>query len=202
LKNFLSKFRFLIWSWEFDILKIFPYLFLFISFLPILPYEKKEGKLTSVLGKEASVENFYDLGIKSLGSLDVIDTGKKIYIPKKGEAFYELYKLYEQPMPSTIGQKKFLQNNGYEKQLIDCIVLRDFFLYIFFSDSEFRYLLDNYPTSPVPVIWLVRLIIKEVVSQNIYSYARFKNINTLIDKCSEYGDRFMPPGYFQDKFDY
>ena len=202
MKNFLSKFRFLIWSWEIDILKIFPYLFLFISFLPILPYEKKEGKLTSVLGKEASVENFYDLGIKSLGSLDVIDTGKNFYIPKKGEAFYELYKFSEQPIPSTSGQRKFLQNNGYEKQLIDCIVMRDFFLYIYFSDSEIKYLLDNYPTSPVPAVWLVRLIIKEVMSQNIYPYARFKNTNTLIDKCSKYGDRFMPPGYLQDKYDY
>ena len=102
----------------------------------------------------------------------------------------------------TIGQKKFLQNNGYEKQLIDCIVLRDFSLYIFFSDSEFRYLLDNYPTSPVPVIWLVRLIIKEVMSQNIDPYVRFKSLNNHIDKCSKYGDRFMPPGYLQDKFDY
>ena len=69
MKNFFSKFKFLIWSWEFDILKIFPYLFLFISFLPILPYEKKEGKLISVLGKEASVENFYELGIKNLDSI-------------------------------------------------------------------------------------------------------------------------------------
>ena len=201
MKKFFSKFRFLIWSWEFDILKIFPYLFLFICFLPILPYEKKEGKLSSVLGKEASVENFYDLGIKSLDSIIGINTGKKSYIPKKGEAFYELNKLFEQPIPS-LGQRKFLQSKGYEKQLIDCIVMRDFFLYIYFTDSETRYLLDNYPTSPVPIIWLVRLIIKEVLSQNIYPYARFKNINIMIDNCSNYGDRFMPPGYLQDKYDY
>ena len=176
---------------------------MFISFLPILPYEKKEGKLSSVLGKKASVENFYELGFKSLDSLfGLYITGKEGYIPKEGEAFYELYKLGEQPIPSTSGQRKFLQNNGYEKQLIDCIVMRDFFLYIYFSDSEIRYLLDNYPTSPVPVVWLVRLIIKEVMSQNIYPYARFKNTNTLIDKCSKYGDRFMPPGYLQDKYDY
>ena len=96
MKKFFSKFRFLIWSWEFDILKIFPYLFLFICFLPILPYEKKEGKLSSVLGKEASVENFYELGIKSLDSLFALYvTGKESYIPKEGEAFYELYKLGE-----------------------------------------------------------------------------------------------------------
>ena len=76
-------------------LKIFPYLFLFISFLPILPYEKKEGKLSSVLGKGASVENFYELGIKTLGSLMGFNIGKESYIPMGGEAFYELYKFYE-----------------------------------------------------------------------------------------------------------
>ena len=162
MKKFFSKFRFLIWSWEFDILKIFPYLFLFISFLPILPYKNKEGKLSSVLGKEASVENFYDLGIKSLDSIIGINKEKQSYIPKKGGAFYELNKLYEQPIPSPLGQRKFLQRKGYEKQLIDCIVMRDFFSYIYFNDSETRYLLDNYPTSPVPIIWLARLIIKEV----------------------------------------
>ncbi len=202
MKKFFSKFRFLIWSWEFDILKIFPYLFLFICFLPILPYEKKEGKLSSVLGKEASVENFYELGIKSLDSLFALNvTGKESYIPKEGEAFYELYKLGEQ-QSLPVSQRKFLQSKGYEKQLIDCFVLRDMFFYSYFFDSETRYLLDNYPTSPVPTIWLVRLIIKEVISQNIYPYARFKNMNIMIDNCSNYGDRFMPPGYLQDKYEY
>ena len=201
MKNFLSKFTFLKWSWEFDILKIFPYLFLFISFLPILPYEKKEGKLSTVLGKEASVENFYELGIKTLDSLMGFNIGKESYIPMGGEAFYELYKFYEQPIPSVVGQRKFLQSKGYKKQLIDCIVMRDFSLYVFFSDSEVRYLLNNYPPSPVPTIWLVRLIIKEVMSQNIDPYVRFKSLNNHIDKCSKYGDRFMPPGYLQDKYD-
>ena len=201
MKNFFSKFTFLIWSWEFDILKIFPYLFLFISFLPILLYEKKEGKISSVLGKEASVENFYELGIKNLDSIiGSYITGKKSYIPKEGEAFYELYKLGEQPFP-YVGQRKFFQSKGYEKQLINCLLLRDMFLFSYFFDSETRYLLDNYPTSPVPTIWLVRLIIKEVISQNIYPYARFKDINSMIEKCSKYGDRFMQPGYLQDKFE-
>ena len=200
MKNFFSKFKFLIWSWEFDILKIFPYLFLFIGFLPILPYEKKEGKLISVLGKEASVENFYELGIKNLDSISGSSiTGKKSYIPKEGQAFYELYKLSEKPLP--VGKRKFLQSKGYEKQLIDCLELRDMFLFSYFFDSETRYLLDNYPTSPVPTIWLVRLIIKEVISQNIYPYARFKYLNIMIDKCSKYGDRFMQPGFLQDKFE-
>ena len=200
MKNFFSKFKFLIWSWEFDILKIFPYLFLFISFLPILPYEKKEGKLISVLGKEASVENFYELGIKNLDSLIGFNTGKESYIPKEGEAFYELYKFVQKhPIPG--GQRQFLQSKGYEKQLINCLILRDMFLYNYFFDSETKYFLDNYPTSPVPTIWLVRLIIKEVISQNIYPFVRFKGLNIMLDQCSKYGDKFMQPGYLQDKFE-
>ena len=200
MNKLFLKFKFKWWSWEFDILKIFQYLFLFISFLPILPYEKKEGKLISVLGKEALVENFYELGIKSLDSPIGFNTGKESYIPKEGEAFYKLYK-FIQKHPIPVGQRQFLQSKGYEKQLINCLVLRDMFLYIYFLDSETRYLLDNYPTSPVPTIWLVRLIIKEVISQNIYSSVRFKDLNIMLDKCSKYGDKFMQPGYLQDKYD-
>ena len=52
--------------------------------------------------------------------------GKESYIPMGGEAFYELYKFYEQPIPSVVGQRIFLQSKGYKKQLIDCIMMRDF----------------------------------------------------------------------------
>ena len=66
MKKFLKKFKFKWFSWEIDSVKLFPFLILFLAFLPILPHEKKGGKLFSVLGLEANVNNFYDLGIKSL----------------------------------------------------------------------------------------------------------------------------------------
>ena len=66
MKKFFKKFKFRWFSWEIDSVKLFPFLILFLAFLPILPYEKKDGKLVSVLGLQANVNNFYDLGIKSI----------------------------------------------------------------------------------------------------------------------------------------
>ena len=56
-----SKFKFKWWSWEIDTLKLLPFACLVLAFLPILPYEKKDGKIISFLGTEASNSNFYDL---------------------------------------------------------------------------------------------------------------------------------------------
>ena len=61
MRKLLSKFKFRWWSWEIDTLKLLPFAFLLLAFLPILPYEKKDGKLTAVLGFEAVEDNFYTL---------------------------------------------------------------------------------------------------------------------------------------------
>ena len=66
MKIFLKKFQFKWWSWEIDAIKILNYLIIILAFLPILPYEKKDGKLISVMGFEARENNFYILGDFSL----------------------------------------------------------------------------------------------------------------------------------------
>ena len=63
MKKLFSKFKFKWWSWEIDTLKLLPLFVLVLAFLPILTYEKKDGKLTSVLGFEASNNNFYNLSL-------------------------------------------------------------------------------------------------------------------------------------------
>ena len=59
MKKILSKFKLKWWSWEIDTVKLFPFIILVLAFLPILPNEKKDGQLISVMGFEANENNFY-----------------------------------------------------------------------------------------------------------------------------------------------
>ena len=63
----LNKFIFKWWSWDVDVSRSVLLLFVIFSLLPVLPYEKEDGEL-KVLGIPASVDNFYDLGIKAFSS--------------------------------------------------------------------------------------------------------------------------------------
>ena len=71
--SFFSKFNFKWWSWEIDAIKILNYFIIILAFLPILPYEKKDGKLISVIGFEARENNFYI----RLSDFSLIDTNSE-----------------------------------------------------------------------------------------------------------------------------
>ena len=73
MKNILSKFKFKWWSWEIDTVKLFPFIVLVLAFLPILPYEKKDGQLISVMGFEAKENNFY-LNLNDFALLEGTDS--------------------------------------------------------------------------------------------------------------------------------
>ena len=72
MKKIFSKFKFKWWSWEIDAVKLFPFIVLVLAFLPILPYEKKDGQLISVMGFEAKENNFY-LNLKDFALLGGTD---------------------------------------------------------------------------------------------------------------------------------
>ena len=88
MRKLFSKFKFKWWSWEVDTLKLLPFAFLVLAFLPILPYEKKDGKFISFLGTEVSNNNFYDLSLTKTFSLlgqhndNDGDYAKKYYLNK------------------------------------------------------------------------------------------------------------------------
>tara|TARA_Y100001933_G_C18839519_1_gene496923 strand:- start:262 stop:864 length:603 start_codon:yes stop_codon:yes gene_type:complete len=189
MKKFFKKFKFKWFSWEIDSVKLFPFLILFLAFLPILPHEKKGGKLFSVLGLEANVNNFYDLGIKSL------EEGGT----KEGDALYSLEKLSNLDFP-FIKHREYLLEKGYEKDLMNCILLRDLFVYNLHYQSEQSYILNSYVPSPVPVVWFSRLLIKQFVDNIILSTFRMEELNSYLNKCSKYGEMFTPKGYLDGDF--
>jgi len=199
IQSFFSKFKFKWWSWELDVVKLVPAILIMLAFLPVLPYEKKEGKLHSVIGFEASVDNFYEIGsMKFLGSVNGKGTKKSL----KGEAFHELAKHSEKPIPNPIKHKDYLINEGVTADLAQCISLRDFILYNYFWDNEMRILINQYPPSPVPVIWLARITIKYIVDLLATTSNRFENFNKLIEKCSKFENISPPSGYLEDDFSY
>ena len=191
MKKFFKKFKFRWFSWEIDSVKLFPFLILFLAFLPILPYEKKDGKLVSVLGLQANVNNFYDLGIKS------IEEGGT----KEGDALFLLEKLSDLDFPLN-KHREYLLEKEYEKDLMNCILFRDLFVYNFHYQSEQSYILNSYVPSPVPVVWFSRLLIKQFLDDLTLPPFRMEYLTTHLNKCSKYGKMFTPKGYLEGNFNH
>ena len=189
MKKFLNKFQFKWCSWEIDTVKLFPFFLLVLAFLPILPYEKKDGKLVSVLGLQANVNNFYDLGIKSLEGGET----------KEGDALYSLEKLSDLDFPLN-KHREYLLEKEYEKDLMNCILFRDLFVYNFHYQSEQSYILNSYVPSPVPVVWFSRLLIKQFLDDLTLPPFRMEYLTTHLNKCSKYGKMFTPKGYLEGNF--
>ena len=191
MKKFFKKFKFRWFSWEIDSVKLFPFLILFLAFLPILPYEKKDGKLVSVLGLQANVNNFYDLGIKS------IEEGGT----KEGDALFLLEKLSDLDFPLN-RHNEYLIEKGYEKDLKNCILFRDLFVYNYHYQSEQIYILNSYVPSPVPVVWFSRLLIKQYLDELTLPPFRMRELSVHLNKCSKYGKMFTPKGYLEGNFNH
>lgn len=191
MKKFFKKFKFRWFSWEIDSVKLFPFLILFLAFLPILPYEKKDGKLVSVLGLQANVNNFYDLGIKS------IEEGGT----KEGDALFLLEKLSDLDFPLN-RHNEYLIDKGYEKDLKNCILFRDLFVYNYHYQSEQIYILNSYVPSPVPVVWFSRLLIKQYLDELTLPPFRMRELSVHLNKCSKYGKMFTPKGYLEGNFNH
>ena len=129
MRKLLSKFKFKWWSWEIDTLKLLPFAFLVLAFLPILPYETKDGKLISVMGYEAGEKNFYRLNLDK-----------------------EIMDLTETDIPDFSKQKKYLLNRGYSEEKAKCVNIRDLYLYDYFYNNQMQIYLNKWATSPVPII--------------------------------------------------
>ena len=192
MATFFSKFKFKYWSWELDAIKIVPSLLIVLSFLPVLPYEKKDGDLY-VLGRKGSVENFYELGFNKL------DTRAEL---KEGEIFYEFNKLYKIPFPEPMKHREYLIEKGVSKALARCISFRDFLLSNYFFDAHEYNLGFNYKPSPVPAIWLARILFIEYLSSSHYLDDYPESLNKFSKICNLYENMGPPRGYLEGNFSY
>tara|TARA_B100001778_G_C18180439_1_gene446670 strand:+ start:32 stop:586 length:555 start_codon:yes stop_codon:yes gene_type:complete len=175
-----SKFKFKWWSWEIDTAELLLLVFLALGFLPILPYEKKDGKLISVLGIEASNNNFYNLNP---------------YEDKKISQIVDFNIDYA-------AHKNYLLDRGYSKKKAECILKRDFLTFEAHYSIELNKALDKYAVSPVPFIWLTKTIINDAYKRAGVIDISFESFDKFTEKCKEFGDLVPPPGYLNNKFNY
>ena len=194
IQSFFSKFKFKWWSWELDAVKIVPAILILLTFLPVLPHEKKNGKLNSVIGVNASVNNFYFIGFENFSENHEI---------KPENPLYDFSKLLKtSPYPDLTKHKKYLLNQGTSEELATCIILRDSFFHNFFLENELRFLLNAYAPSPVPIIWITRLMIKSYIESHTYAYLRYENYFKLVKRCSTFKNIAPPKGYLENDFSY
>ena len=105
----------------------------------------------------ASVDNFYDLGIKAFNS------EKKLAF-KEGSIGYQLTNLAEFPIPNFIAYKKHLISKGASEDLATCIIRRDMLFVFGIQYMEGTKILYEYPPSPVPAVWMYRSIHSNILS--------------------------------------
>ena len=179
MKKLFSKFKFKWWSWELDTLRVLPFIFLVLAFLPILPYEKKDGKLISVMGYEAVENNFYTLHLND-----------------------QILDLVSMDFPNYQSQKQYLLNEGYSKEEASCVYMRDLYLNDYFYNNQLKILFYKWTASPVPIMWLARILFMDLLKRDTISSSSYETFEKLINRCKAFGNLVPPPGYLDNKFNY
>ena len=203
--SFLSKFKFKWWSWEIDAIKILNYFIIFLAFLPILPYEKKDGQLISVMGFEARENNFYI----RLSDFSIIDTNSEKRLEDEPQ---KTNKLQENNLSILAEIGEYLENNGivnnekynkyldsknYSEELKTCLILRNMIMSEIVIDSKIRKILHDYVPSPVPAIWVLRIFIHYILDYLSTPYITSKMLERGAKKCSGF-DYLWPSEKYLD----
>ena len=143
MKKILSKFKLKWWSWEIDTVKLLPFIILILAFLPILPYEKKDGQLISVMGFEAKENNFY-LRFSDFRMLDTSEnksnTSNNDQIKNKPDSgnVMALITSYLDKNGDIEKYKKYLETTNYSENLKQCLILRNMLMSNLVIDSEYK----------------------------------------------------------------
>ena len=191
--SFFSKFKFKWWSWEIDAVKILNYFIIILAFLPILPYEKKDGKLISVMGFEARENNFYILDDFSL--MDTNSEERLKYEVQKTNKVQEnnlsiLAEIGEYLEKNGIVNnekyKNYLDSKNYSEELKSCLILRNMLMSELVVDSKIRRVRHDYVPSPVPAIWVLRIFIDYILDYLSTPYFTLEMLERGAKKCSEF----------------
>jgi len=191
MKKFLKKFQFKWWSWEIDTVKLLPFIILVLAFLPILPYEKKDGQLISVMGFEAKENNFY-LRLSDFRMLDTSEkesnTSNTDQIKNKPDSgnVMALISSYLDKNGDIDEYKKYLETTNYSENLKQCLILRNMLMSNLVIDSEIQNLFYLYIPSPVPAIWFSRFIIVQILELITEPYYTTEMLKKGSKKCGEF----------------
>ena len=214
MKKLFSKFQFKSWREKLDIVKILPYFVIVLSFLPILPHKKEDGKLVSVLGFEAIENNYYlrpqDFELVSTLGEEKEDSLESEAIQSKNNKNDDNYKgaltkiasyLENNGIAKIQGYKNYLDTTNYSEELKQCLILRNTLMSSLVLDQEVKRLFNLYIPTPVPAMWLFRLIIIQIVENIIGQYATYEVLEKGLKKCGEFENLWPSEKYLDLTFE-
>ena len=173
--------------------------------MPILPYEKKDGKLISVMGFEARENNFYI----RLSDYSLIDTNSEKRLKyeaqktNKGQennlsVLAEIGEYLEKNgIVNNEKYKNYLDSKNYSEELKSCLILRNMLMSELVVDSKIRRVLNDYVPSPVPAIWVLRIFIDYILDYLSTPYFTLEMLERGAKKCSEF-DHLWPSEKYLD----
>ena len=195
MKKFFKKFKFKWFSWEIDTVKLFPFIILALAFLPILPYEKKDGQLVSVMGFEARENNFY-LNSNDFALLEGTDSNvenknvdpKLIKTPKKNQSYLAEINSYldKNGIMYIDKYKDYLDSTTYSKELKQCLIVRNMLMTELVTSSQTRMMLYKWVPTPVPAIWIARLFILWILELIMQPSFTPEMLEKWSKKCGEF----------------
>ena len=195
MKKFFKKFKFKWFSWEIDTVKLFPFIILALAFLPILPYEKKDGQLVSVMGFEARENNFY-LNSNDFALLEGTDSNvenknvdpKLIKTPKKNQSYLAEINSYldKNGIIYIDKYKDYLDSTTYSKELKQCLIVRNMLMTELVTSSQTRMMLYKWVPTPVPAIWIARLFILWILELIMQPSFTHEMLEKWSKKCGEF----------------
>tara|TARA_A100001035_G_C27670895_1_gene448297 strand:+ start:217 stop:858 length:642 start_codon:yes stop_codon:yes gene_type:complete len=193
--SFFSKFKFKWWSWEIDTVKLFPFIILVLAFLPILPYEKKDGQLISVMGFEAKENNFY-LNLSDFALLEGTDNNvenknvdpKVNNKPDKYQSHLAKINSYldKNGIVNNDKYKNYLESKNYSEELKQCLILRNILMTELVIAGETKRILSQWVPSPVPAVWIARLGIFWILELIMNPYFSPEMLEKGAKKCNQF----------------
>ena len=193
--SFFSKFKFKWWSWEIDAIKLFNYFIIILAFLPVLPYEKKDEKLISVINMEARENNFYYIGLSDFSLIDTNSEERLKYEDQKTNKVQEnnlsiLAKigkyLEKNGIVNNEKYQNYLDSKNYSEELKTCLILRNMLMSEIVVSSKIERTIHEYVPSPVPAIWVLRIFIHYILDYLSIPYFTSEMLERGAKKCSEF----------------
>ena len=212
--SFLSRIKFKSWRSRIDIVKVFPYFCVVLAFLPVLPHKKEDGKLISVLGFEAIENNFYlrpqDFELVSTIGDEKEEIVDQEAIESKNEKNADNYEgaltkiasyLENNGIAKIEGYRNYLETTNYSEELKKCLILRNTLMSSLVIDQEVKRLFNLYIPTPVPAIWLFRLILIQIIENIVGQYATYEVLEKGLKQCGDFENLWPSEKYLDLTFE-
>ena len=146
---------------------------------------------------EPSIEGSSLNGIAKLEvGLDVDDSGSDTFDSRLAYAGLE-----NNGIAKIEGYRNYLETTNYSEELKKCLILRNTLMSSLVIDQEVKRLFNLYIPTPVPAIWLFRLILIQIIENIVGQYATYEVLEKGLKQCGDFENLWPSEQYLDLTFE-